>query len=208
MAKAYSVFSRIRLARIGGKGASRYSALRLPRAHRRDHRLDRRFRRSEAGLVARAEDERGGEADLRLEGRVAADRHVREGVLDVGERLGDPPLAHARRHRARQHLPAGRQPRREPVEHRLHDRRHARHDVDVADREAGRLRDRIDDQLGAGGNAGHAHARLVEVGLAVALGEDRHRARVEVDRHAERLGDGIGGDVVMGRADARRWCMT
>ena len=28
------------------------------------------------------------------------------------------------------------------------------------------------------------------------------RARIDVDRHAERLGDAVGGDVVVGRADA------
>ena len=38
--------------------------------------------------------------------------------------------------------------------------------------------------------------------LASALLHDAHRLRVEVDRHAERLGDAIGGDVVVGRADA------
>ena len=34
------------------------------------------------------------------------------------------------------------------------------------------------------------------------LMQDFHRARIVVDRHAERLGDAVGGDVVMGRADA------
>ena len=32
--------------------------------------------------------------------------------------------------------------------------------------------------------------------------EDLDHARVDVDRHAERLGDAVGGDVVVGRADA------
>ena len=31
---------------------------------------------------------------------------------------------------------------------------------------------------------------------------DRERARIDVDRHAERLGDAVGGDVVVGRPDA------
>ena len=32
--------------------------------------------------------------------------------------------------------------------------------------------------------------------------ENLDGARIVVDRHAERLGDGVGGDVVVGRADA------
>ena len=81
---------------------------------------------------------------------------------------------------------------------------HARHDDDVADPEAGRCRDLVEHQIGAGRNARHAHARLVELaaGLGQALAQDLDGARIVVDRHAERLGDGVGGDVVVGRADA------
>ena len=32
--------------------------------------------------------------------------------------------------------------------------------------------------------------------------QDGERARIDVDRHPERLGDAIGGDVVVGRPDA------
>ena len=39
-------------------------------------------------------------------------------------------------------------------------------------------------------------------GLRQPLRHDRDRARIDVDRHAERLGDALGGDVVVGRTDA------
>ncbi len=100
------------------------------------------------------------------------------------------------------HAGAGRERRRHRVEHRLHDRRHPRHDDDVADPEARRLRDRVLDEVGALRDAGHAQARLVEVLGAVTLEHHRPRPLVDVDRHAEGLGDAIGRDVVVRRADA------
>ena len=53
-------------------------------------------------------------------------------------------------------------------------------------------------------DARHAHARLVELaaGLGQPLLQDRDRLRVDVERDAEGLGDAIGGDVVVRRADA------
>ena len=54
------------------------------------------------------------------------------------------------------------------------------------------------------GNPRHAEPRLVELVLRDALEEQRHRPRIDVDRHAEGLGDGIRRDVVVGRADAAR----
>ena len=69
----------------------------------------------------------------------------------------------------RQHLRAGLELRRDLVEHRLHDRRHAGHGDDIADPEAGRAGHFVGDQRGALRNARHAHARLVE--LAAGLGE-------------------------------------
>ena len=53
-----------------------------------------------------------------------------------------------------------------------------------------------------GGDARHAQARLVEVGLGDALQQHGDGALVDIDRHAEGLGDRVGGDVVVGRADA------
>jgi len=76
--------------------------------------------------------------------------------------------------------------------------------MDVAEREPRCLRHRVLDQLGPHWNARHTHPRLVEVGLAVALGEDRHGAWIEIDWDAECFGDGIGGDVIVSGADAAR----
>ena len=51
--------------------------------------------------------------------------------------------------------------------------RHAGHDDDVADPEAGRLRDRVEHQFGAGRNARHAQARLVHAPACDALAQNR-----------------------------------
>src|SRR5262249_22066135 len=76
-----------------------------------------------------------------------------------------------------------------------------RHDDHVADPEAGRGRDLVEDELGAGGNSRHAQPRLVHLGAhrLEALVHDGVGARIDVDRDAERLGDAVGGDVVVGR---------
>ena len=105
----------------------------------------------------------------------------------------------------RKQLGAGPQRRHDIVEHRLEDRRHAGHDMDVADAEARRDRDRIVDVVGAARHARHALARLVELDAArwrSSSASSAIRLRVVVAGHAERLGDGIRGDVVMRRADA------
>ena len=47
----------------------------------------------------------------------------------------------------------------------------------------------------------HAQACLVELHRRRPGAEDLDHARVDVDRHAERLSDAVGGDVVVGRAD-------
>ena len=52
------------------------------------------------------------------------------------------------------------------------------------------------------GIARHAQPRLVQILLAPAFAEPRHHLGVMVDADAERLGDAVGGDVVMGRPDA------
>ena len=88
------------------------------------------------------------------------------------------------------------------VEHGLHDRGHAGHDDHVADPEAGRLRDRVLDEVRALRDAGHAQPRLVQVLRPVALAQDGDRPRVEADRDPEGLGDAVRRDVVVGRADA------
>ena len=74
--------------------------------------------------------------------------------------------------------------------------------IHVADAKARRLGDRIVDELGARRDARHAPARRREIARLVALHHHREGARVFADRDAEGLGDGVGGDVVMGRPDA------
>ena len=68
----------------------------------------------------------------------------------------------------------------------------------------GRARHLVGHEIGALGNARHAHARFVHFrpGRAQPLLHDFERARVDIDRHPERLGDAVGGDVVVGRPDA------
>ena len=104
----------------------------------------------------------------------------------------------------RQHFDAGFELRRHIVQHHLHDVRHAGHDDDVADPKTWRRRNLVEHQLGAGRHARHAHARFVHhaAGFGNALLHHRDGFRVRTDCHAERLGDGVGGDVVVGRADA------
>ena len=123
---------------------------------------------------------------------------------DLAERRADVALAAVGAHRFRQHAHAGLELGRDLVEHRLHDGRHAGHHDDIAEPEAGRGRDFVVNEIGAGRDARHAHARLVHLaaGLRQPLAQDLDRARIVVDRHAERLGDAFGGDVVMGRTDA------
>ena len=69
----------------------------------------------------------------------------------------------------------------------------------------GRQDRRALDQVGAIGNPGHPQPRLVQFArILEALLEARDHVGMMVDADAERLGDAVGGDVVMGRADAAR----
>ena len=171
-------------------------------AFERDHRGDRRRRLGELFGIARAHDDVGVGPGLREE-RIGADRDVRMRLLRP--RASAVPISPSRspaRTVSDSMLHAGPQRRRDDVEHRLHDRGHAGHDMDIADVEARRLRDGIGDQVGAGRDARHAQPRLVELVRRKALGQHRDGARIMVDRDAEGRGHRIGGDVVMGRADA------
>ena len=67
---------------------------------------------------------------------------------------------------------------------------------------ARRDRDRVLDQRGAIGNAGHALAHIVEFARRIARFQQGIGFRVVADGDTENLGHGIGGDVVMGGADA------
>ena len=136
--------------------------------------------------------------------RVGADDDAGMRRRDGAELGADIALAAVGAHGFRQHFGAGLELRRHVFEHRLHDLRNAGHDDDIADAKAGRRRDFVEHQLGSGGQPRHAHARLVHhaAGLRQPGAQNLDHAGVIVDRHAERLGDCVGGDVVMGGADA------
>src|SRR5690606_24335952 len=87
------------------------------------------------------------------------------------------------------------------LQHAAHDLRHAGQYEDVADHKAGRAVDRIDHQLAALGDAGHAAARGVQLFAEARfhLGDD---AGVLVQLHPEGGRHAVGGDVVVGGADA------
>ena len=87
--------------------------------------------------------------------------------------------------------------------HRLEYLGYARHDMHIAHCEARRGRDRIVDQAGPFGNAGHALAGLVKLQpCAVVMRlQQRHRIGPMADRHAKGSSNRIGGDVIMRRPD-------
>jgi hypothetical protein len=112
------------------------------------------------------------------------------------------PRAHLRA-RFREHTNADLELRRHLIEHRLHDRRHARHHDYIADPEARRSRHLVEDEIRALWDARQAQARLVHLGAGRLhpFVQDGERARIGIDRHAERLRQAVGGDVTVGRPD-------
>ena len=164
-----------------------------------DHLGDRRLG---AGRIGALGDDRHPVAARPVE-RIAAKVEGGIALLDRAQPLGDAALHQALgMHRPRDDRPTAGQPRRESVEHRLHDARHPRHHMHVADGKAGRRRDGIVDQRGAARHGRHALAGGIELTRPVAAFHARPGFRVRLPRHAERGGDAFAGDVVMGRADA------
>ena len=160
---------------------------------------DRRLRRGNVGAFG---DQRHAVAARSVE-RVAAQIELRIARLDRAQPLGDHALRQADRvHRARLDLRAALQPRRQPLEHRLHDARHAGHHIHVADLEPRRDRQRVVDQRRAARHRRHALPRGIEIARPVAAVHARPGHRMRLPRHAERGGDAFAGDVVMRRADA------
>ena len=104
----------------------------------------------------------------------------------------------------RQNAHPGLQLRRHFIQHRLHNGGHTGHDDDIADPEAGRGRHLVEHEIGTLRDAAQVQARLVDfdAGRGHALLQDRKRPRIDVDGHAERLGDAIGGDVIVVGANA------
>ncbi len=136
--------------------------------------------------------------------RVAADAEVLVGARELGERLGEVGLPalddQAVGHRRRAAVEGGHQ----VLDHDLEDARHARHDVHVADAEAGGPGEPVADQRGPVGDAGHPQDAVGHRDAAPA--DERLDALAgvvaDVDAHPERRGHAVGGDVVVGRADA------
>jgi hypothetical protein len=86
------------------------------------------------------------------------------------------------------------------LEHRARDRRDSGKDEYVIEPKPGRIADRVVDQHRAGGDARHFKTRFVQIRAAAAQPFDG--LGVELQWHAERACDGLGGDVVVRRADA------
>src|SRR5262245_47346702 len=74
---------------------------------------------------------------LRIEERIAPDRDPGIGLGDLAELHPDVALARIRAYRLREHANADLELRRHLIEHRLHDRGHARHYDYIADPEPG-----------------------------------------------------------------------
>ena len=138
------------------------------------------------------------------EGRIAAHRHGGIGPLVLAEEIGDGAFRELEVDGDGLHLLAGPEPRRHGVEHHLHDVGHAGQRDHIANHEPRRDGNGVRDQLCVVGYPGHAqaagcqlHAALFIVGL-----QQCQRPRVDADPDPECLGDRIGGDVVVRRADA------
>ena len=95
---------------------------------------------------------------LWIEKRIAADRDLRIGFGNLTELHTNVALAHVRAHGFREHANADLELRRHLIEHRLHDRGHARHHDQIADPEAGRPRHLVENEVSALGDARQAGA--------------------------------------------------
>ena len=93
------------------------------------------------------------------------------------------------------------QPPAHVLQHAAHHLGHAGHDEDVADLEPWRAGDRVAHQAAAHGDPRHAPPRGRQLALP-ALGHHGQDLGMLVKLDAEGRGDAVGGDVVMGRADA------
>jgi hypothetical protein len=78
---------------------------------------------------------------------IAADRDLRIGFGNLTELHINIALAHVRAHGFREHANADVELRRHLIEHRLHDRRHARHHDYIAEPEARRPRHTFENEI-------------------------------------------------------------
>ena len=95
---------------------------------------------------------------LWIEEWIAPDRDPWIGLGDLAELHPDVAFARIRAHRFRQDTKTDLELRRHVIEHRLHDRGHARHHDYIADPEAGRPRHLVENEVSALGDARQAGA--------------------------------------------------
>ena len=108
--------------------------------------------------------------------------------------------------RLAEHRCTARQGGQDGGDHRLKHRGHTGHHVDIADGETGCNRYRVVDQCRAVRDTRHALTRVVELAsrLGVMRGQQVIGVLADADGGFERGGDGLGRDVVMGRANPAR----
>src|SRR5262249_35132500 len=110
------------------------------------------------------------------------------GLGDLAELHSDIAFARIRAHRLREHANADLELRYNLIEHRLHDRGHARHHDYIADPEARCPRNLVEDEIRALGDAPHEagapRSSRRRLSSPIRAGW-RARARIGVDRHTE-----------------------
>ena len=126
------------------------------------------------------------------------------GFLDVSQAAGDGAFGKGGRDGHHRHFGTTRQSGGDGVQHGPHHSRHPRHYIDIADVKAGRDRSDVLDQRRAMGNARHALAHIVEFAGLVTRFQRGIGLGVVTDADIKSACHGIGGDVVMGGADAAR----
>lgn len=92
----------------------------------------------------------------------------------------------------------------QPFKHHIEDRRDASHDMDIAEDEPRRVGQRVVNQHRPIRNPRHPQPGLVQLaaGGGVVSFQDRPGVGPHVYSHAERCGNAVGGDIVVGGADS------
>ena len=153
-------------------------------------------------LVGRADDEIRANPALAKEG-VAADLAVLVCFFDLAQDVGDFAFRRPAADRFRLQGRAAFERPGQRVEHTGRDVRDARHQVDIAAFDPRRAGHAVGNKVRSLRNARHAQPRLGQpAGLVgVITFEDRARFGMDDDGHAQSLGHGVHGDVVMRRPD-------
>src|SRR6516225_9020386 len=137
---------------------------------------------------------------LWIEERIAPDRDPRIGLGDLAELHADVAFARIRAYRFREHANADLELRRHLIEHRLHDRGHARHHDYIADPEARRPRHLVEDAP-LGIRVRRSRASFISAPVVFTHSCKMARARGSVSIGTPNAFAAIGGDVTVGRPD-------